>query len=78
MTRYILNPLRHDVEKMCSLEEDGKMYILPAESLFTCENESVFNHLLNYIIGIILDERGTIHWDHEKEKVRQEIVKEYE
>lgn len=74
--KYLLNPLRHDVSKICSLEEEGKMYVLPAESLFTCENEAVFNHLAKYLIDEILNERGIVHYDNEIEKVRQEITKE--
>ncbi len=74
--KYIFNPLPFDVSTTYALTESPETYTLPSEKLTTFENEVVFNHMLNYLIQIVLNERNIVHFDHNRQQVREEVVKE--
>lgn len=75
MTYYLFNPLAHSVEMSYTLDEIPQLYVLPPEKISEFENEVVFDHLRAYLIEIILNERNIVHFDHNREQVREEVTK---
>lgn len=78
MKKYLHNPLSFDVTKQYSLNGAVTTYTLPAEKITEFDNETVFTHMRDYLTEVVLNERGIVHFDMNREKVREEIVKDFE
>jgi hypothetical protein len=78
MTKYLLNPLDHDITVTYNLDGNIQQYILPAEKVteFDFPLETVFEHVRSYLVTEILNHRNLWHFDQEREKVRQEVTKD--
>ncbi len=76
MSYHILNPLTKAISTTRAYDDGVKTLTLEPESITTFDNEVDFNHIRDYAIEIILNERNLWHFEQEREKVRKEISKE--
>lgn len=76
--KYLANPLSRDVSTQYNLDGNIHQLTAKAESITGFENETLFNHMRQYLIEEILNDRNVIHFDHEREKVRLEVTKDFE
>lgn len=79
MIKYLLNPLPNDVQSTYNLDGDVHTYTLPAEKVTSYDypHESAYEHVKQDLVTAILNHRNLWHFDHEREKVREEITKEF-
>lgn len=76
--KYLLkNPLLFDVSTAYDVNEDRKpvLFTLKAKSITPFDNETIYRHLRDYLVEIILNERQIVHYDIERDKVRKEVEK---
>lgn len=79
MTKYLHNPLTHDVTTLyAGIEGIPTAYTLPAEKTTKFTDEAFFAHMRDYLVAIILNERSIIHFDENRLRVREEITKHSE
>lgn len=69
--KHLWNPLPNEV----STQYAGITYTLPAEKITPIEDPTVYRHMRDYLVTLILNDRGLWHFDSEREKIRQEIEK---
>lgn len=76
MKLYLFNPLNHEVKTTYNLDGDFQEYVLPSEKIWETENETIFRHMREFLVEAVLNERNIVHYDHNREEVRKEVVKE--
>ncbi len=76
MKWYLVNPLDQEVRTQYHLKDGDPPteIILPPERITEFDNETLFNHAREFLVAAVLNARNITHFDHEREKVREEIV----
>lgn len=73
--KYLWSPLSYDIKKQFYLTDKPQTYTIKAEKINEYENETVYNHLRDYLVEIILNERNIVHFDDARAEVRKEVEK---
>ena len=73
----LLNPLPFDVSTTYDIKGDRspETFTLPSKKITVFENETIFNHMREYLVEEVLNHRNIIHFDQNREEIRKEIVK---
>lgn len=75
-TQHLWNPLPFEVSTQYNLGDGPQMYALLPEKITSFDNEVIFNHMREYLVAAVLNHRNIVHYDHNREEVRKEIIKE--
>jgi len=75
MTFYLWNPLDEPISTQYCLDEVCQTYTLPPQKITEFENEVIFNHMKNFLVEAILNQRNIIHFDQNRAEVEKEVVK---
>lgn len=80
MSKYLYNPLNRAISTTYDTKGDRILdtLTLEPESITEFTNETHYRHMCDFLVDAVLDDRGIVHFDANREKIRKEVEKNYD